>query len=135
MQPRSQRRSGRLALRVLFLLLCPLGFVIAWDILFYLRDPLRTPMNWWYAHMDAMIGCGITLHTSFGVVAAGRVFHLNLESSWWLVLLLPAAVGELALRRWKQFYRRQFGELPRVQPDPVPLVPKLGRPVSGRRRH
>lgn len=110
-------------LRVLFLLFSPLGFVIAWDILSYLRDPVRSPRSWWYAHMDAMIGCGITLHTAFAIVGVGRLFNVTLSEAWLLLPLLPAAVGTVALKLWKRHYRIKFGELlPRVRPDPVPLV-------------
>jgi hypothetical protein len=120
-------------LRVLFLLLSPLGLVIAWDILAYLREPLKTPKNWWYAHMDAMIGCGVTLHTAFAAVGAGRFLNLNLNTSWALLPIVPLLVGTVATRLWIRHYQKKFGELvPRVRPDPVPLAD--GRTVAKKGR-
>lgn len=89
------------------------------------RNPLPTPMAWWYRHMEQMIGCGIAFHTAFFVFGAGRLFNLSLEGPMALLpWVMPAAIGLPAIAIWIRRYKRRFGELtPRhvaATPQPAP---------------
>src|SRR5262245_58493256 len=63
----------------IFAALSPIGFLLGTGHLKYARQPLASPMAWWYEHMGAMLGGGIAFHTAFLVLGAGRLlpFHLS----------------------------------------------------------
>jgi uncharacterized membrane protein len=81
----------------------PLGVLGAWgDLRYWLRAP-RGRMQWWYEHMNGMVGSSIAAITAFLVqdaVSGGRhplVFWLG-----------PTLVGVPLLALWQRYYRRRF---------------------------
>lgn len=88
------------------------GVFGTWSDLRYILRPRPSPMAWWYAHMEAMLGVGIAFHTAFAVFGANRLFSLDLPGAWKLVpWILPSAIGIPATSLWTRSYRRKFGEL------------------------
>jgi hypothetical protein len=98
--------------RPLLLGMSPIGLVIAVGFLDYVRRPERFRQGWWYAHMGAMIGGGIAVHTAFGVFVVSRWLMPGVRGPAALLpWLLPTVVGVplliLSIRR----ARRRFGDL------------------------
>ncbi len=66
------------------------------------------PMDWWYLHMDSMIGLGIAFHTAFFVFGASRIWG-PLPGLWAAVpWVLPTVIGATATHVWTNYYRRKF---------------------------
>jgi hypothetical protein len=83
---------------------------------FLLRPP-RTPMAWWFQHMNAMLGTGTSLHVA-ALLALGR--HLpGPAGTWrlWPVLLTLAAIPAAAA--WRRYYRRRFAGTAAGRPRPA----------------
>jgi len=89
----------------------------------HMKNPLPTPMAWWYRHMECMLGAGIAFHTAFAVFGAGRLFGLQLEGGLAIVpWILPSLVGVPAIAIWTRHYKRKFGELGGPRGRPVPAA-------------
>ncbi len=66
------------------------------------------PMDWWYLHMDSMIGLGIAFHTAFFVFGASRIWG-SLPGLWAIVpWVVPTLIGATATHLWTNYYRRKF---------------------------
>jgi hypothetical protein len=83
-----------------------------------LRYVYTTPTGkreWFYKHMECMLGTGIAFYTAFLVFGAGRLYKLagiELQGAWRLLpWLLPGAIGLPLIARWQSHYRRKFGDL------------------------
>ncbi len=87
----------------------PIGLLGARDVHRYMRTPQTRHMSWFYAHMGAMIGAGIALHTAFAVFGARRLFGLEPDGFWGVLpWFLPAAIGLVASALLERHYRRHF---------------------------
>lgn len=88
-----------------------LGGLNVWEYWRIRRDPLPTPMAWWYHHMGAMLGTGIAFHTAVAVTTAGRLLGIPPDSPAAIIpWVLPAAIGVPAIQIWTASYRRRFRE-------------------------
>ena len=75
----------------------------------YLFGPRTSPMDWWYKHMECMLGAGIGFHAAFFVFGTARLLRIPLEGAWQLVpWLLPFAIGVPAMSIWIRYYERKF---------------------------
>ncbi|MCL4846396.1 MAG: hypothetical protein KJ066_07675 [Acidobacteria bacterium] len=96
-----------------------LGLGSVWEYWRIRRDPMPTPMAWWYHHMGAMLGSGIAFHTAVAVTTAGRLLGIPADSPAAIVpWVLPAAVGIPAIHLWTRSYRRRFQEAGRAVSRP-----------------
>lgn len=65
-------------------------------------------MDWWYLHMESMLGLGIAFHTAFFVFGGSRLWG-ELPGIWKIVpWLLPTVIGATANSIWTSYYRRKF---------------------------
>jgi hypothetical protein len=95
--------------QVLFAAMAPIGILLGWANLKYIRTPPSEPMAWWYEHMGAMIGGGIAMHTAFLVFGLPRLSGIQLEGPVAIVpFVLPTVIGVPAIRIWVGYYRRKF---------------------------
>ena len=86
----------------------------------HMKNPLPTPMAWWYRHMESMLGAGIAFHTALVVFGAQRLFGFQPEGvSALLPWVLPSAIGVPAISIWIRHYRRKFGEAGGTEPPIV----------------
>lgn len=91
----------------LFIGFAPVGILIgALQLRYWLRPP-RAWMHWWFEHMFAMMGAGISTVSAFTVVNAG---HLGLPQESLIVWLGPSVVGLLVFGIWRRHYKRRFEE-------------------------
>jgi hypothetical protein len=74
------------------------------QLAYWLRRP-RSPMHWWFEHMNSMLGACIAATTAFLVVNAQR---WGLETFSLIVWLAPAIIGTPAIAIWTRYYRRRF---------------------------
>jgi len=90
-----------------------LMFFDAIDAHRYVKNPLPTPMAWWYRHMESMIGGGIAFHTAFAVFGFGRFFGFEIFQGTlgFVPWILPSAIGVPGSMIWIRRYKRKFGEL------------------------
>jgi len=80
----------------------------AQDALFTFR-PLRSPMAWWYQHMNAMGTACISAVTAFLVLGARRWIGADvLGDHAWLLWLAPSALFVPLFQGWIVAYRRRF---------------------------
>lgn len=80
----------------------------AQDALFTFR-PLRSPMAWWYQHMNAMGTACISAVTAFLVLGARRWIGTDvLGDRAWLLWLAPSALLVPLFQLWIVAYRRRF---------------------------
>jgi hypothetical protein len=87
----------------------------------HMKNPLPTPMAWWYRHMECMLGAGIAFHTAFAVFGASRLMGVQLEGGMALVpWVLPSLIGVPAITIWTRHYKRKFGEMSQPRRGPVP---------------
>jgi len=78
------------------------------------KNPLPTPMAWWYRHMECMLGAGIAFHTAFLVFGASRLFDLRFDGPIGILpWILPSLIGVPAIAIWTRHYKRKFGETSR----------------------
>ena len=65
-------------------------------------------MDWWYLHMENMLGSGIAFHTAFFVFGGSRLWG-ELSGAWTVVpWVIPSAIGIPAIVIWTAYYRRKF---------------------------
>lgn len=65
-------------------------------------------MDWWYLHMESMLGLGIAFHTAFFVFGGSRIWG-ELPGGWAIVpWILPTVIGVTASNVWTGYYRRKF---------------------------
>ena len=65
-------------------------------------------MDWWYLHMESMLGLGIAFHTAFFVFGGSRIWG-DLQGVWVAVpWALPTVIGVAASHFWTNSYRRKF---------------------------
>lgn len=77
----------------------------------YLARDWTGTKQWWYVHMECMLGAGIAFYTAFAVFGFSRLTNLQLEGSFALVpWILPSAIGIPATSVWIRHYRKKFGE-------------------------
>jgi len=89
----------------------------------HMKNPLPTPMAWWYCHMETMLGAGIAFHTAFAVFGSGRLLGFRPEGALALLpWVLPSLIGVPAISIWVRHYKRKFGELEVPRPTPAPTV-------------
>jgi hypothetical protein len=85
------------------------GVYGCWSEFRYILRPRESAMDWWYLHMECMLGAGIGFHTAFLVFGANRFLNFGLTGVWQLLpWLLPSAIGLPATAYWVRFYRRRF---------------------------
>lgn len=94
-----------------YLALTGLGIFGAFDSRKTLRLFAKTehgPMDWWYLHMESMLGLGIAFHTAFFVFGGSRIWG-ELPGLWAVVpWILPTAIGVTVSSVWTGYYRRKF---------------------------
>lgn len=102
--------SGRY---ILCVVLGCVGVLDCREIISFFVNPRPTPMEWWYRHMQAMIGCGIGFHTAFLIFGLGRFVRSGLlpEQFTLVAMFLPAAIGIPAAYFWVHYYKRRFKEV------------------------
>jgi len=80
----------------------------AQDVWFTFR-PLRSPMAWWYQHMNAMGTACISAVTAFLVLGARRWVGAEvLGDHAWLLWIAPSALFVPLFQLWIMAYRRRF---------------------------
>jgi hypothetical protein len=67
--------------------------------------PTKDRNQWWYDHMNAMLGSYIGLTTALMVQQVGPRLPANIA---WVVWILPAMIGTIGVSKWIAYYRRQF---------------------------
>jgi uncharacterized membrane protein len=72
------------------------------NLRYWLRRP-SSPMHWWFAHMNGMLGGCIAAVTAFVVVNAG-----NLGLPQLVAWLTPSVVGSVGTAIWTRYYQRRF---------------------------
>jgi hypothetical protein len=65
--------------------------------------PSPEKMNWWFVHLQGMIGSYIAAMTAFSAVNLSHWFG----AAWW-VWLWPTMVGVPAIAIWTAYYKRKF---------------------------
>ncbi len=75
------------------------------DLVAIWRKP-KTPREWMYQHMGAMLGTGIAAHTAFLVFGMGRFVDSSLSGEP-LVWLAPTIIGVPAIFVWTKLKRRE----------------------------
>lgn len=94
----------------LVVILLPFGFGVmivsnaASDLYRFIR-PTQDRHQWWYDHMNGMVGSYIGLTTALMVQQVGPRLPENIA---WLVWILPGILGGVGLSRWIAYYRQQF---------------------------
>ena len=78
-------------------------------------------MEWWYRHMQNMLGLGIAFHTAFLVFGFSRLmerFGIRPFDGWWQAIpwIAPSALGLPAIHFWVRRYKAKFGDLPSRPP-------------------
>jgi hypothetical protein len=100
---------GSVTGQVLFAAMAPIGILVGWFNLKYIRNPPRDTHAWWYEHMGSMIGGGIAMHTAFLVFGLPRLMNVQLRGMTTLAaFLLPTLVGLPATMIWVSYYKRKF---------------------------
>lgn len=91
--------------QVLFVAFAVIGLVTGGgQLAYWLRAP-KSPMHWWFEHMNSMLGACIAATTAFLVVNAQR---WGLETFSLVVWLAPSVIGGTAIAAWTAYYRRKF---------------------------
>lgn len=102
----------RSTLSLIFLALAPVGIGAGRTILRYAASPPTHHRQWFYEHMQAMIGAGVGFHTAFAVFGSSRLLDVIPSGSWGIVpWILPVAIGVPASALWERHYRRRFGDV------------------------
>lgn len=84
------------------------GIIISSNAITDLRNfiqPSNDKQWWWYYHMDRMLGSYIGLTTALMVQQVGPRLPQNIA---WVVWILPAVIGTVAISRWINSYKQQF---------------------------
>lgn len=89
------------------------------NLWYWLTKP--SPMQWWFEHMNAMLGGCIGGTTAFLVQLAARIADDTI-----LVWLAPTIIGVPAVAIWNAYYRRLFGTGTRVATTVVTPATLLG---------
>ena len=99
-------------MKILFFGMSPIGFLVGFGSLTYVKNPQKTKMAWWYEHMTAILGAGIGFHTAFLVFGVHRVVNLGFEGPFAVIpWVAPSAIGAPAIFIWIRYYQKKFGEL------------------------
>lgn len=74
-----------------------------------LKQGGTSPKDWWFIHMELMLGSGIAIYTAFFVFGFKGAFGLSLTGAWAIIpWLIPAAIGVPATSIWSNYYRKKF---------------------------
>ncbi|MEM6689484.1 MAG: hypothetical protein AAF664_08665 [Planctomycetota bacterium] len=89
-----------------------LGAFFAFDsrsaIRFLLSNESRDK-EWWYLHMECMLGGGIAFYTAFFVFGFSRLSGVELSGFMQVIpWIIPSAIGIPATHLWIASYRRRF---------------------------
>lgn len=89
-----------------------LGAFFAFDSRTAIRFLLSNPSagkQWWYLHMECMLGGGIAFYTAFFVFGFSRLSGIELSGFMQVIpWLIPSAIGIPATHLWIASYRRRF---------------------------
>jgi hypothetical protein len=87
----------------------PIGLLLTFSSVRYIRNPTRRKMEWWYEHMLAMLAGGIAAHTAFGVFFVVQLLGVRLPGAWQMApWLLPTIIGVPAMVLWVRAYEHKF---------------------------
>lgn len=99
-------------MKILFFAMSPIGFLVGFGGLKFMRNPNKPRMAWWYEHMSAIFGAGIAFHTAFLVFGVTRFVDIGfdgiLASLPWVA---PALIGAPTIHFWTRHYKKKFGDL------------------------
>jgi uncharacterized membrane protein len=89
--------------RPLFLIFAVIGLINGVQGLRYWLRPASSPMQWWFAHMNNMLGGCVATLTAFLVNTTG-MFGISPYAAW----LGPSLVGTPVIAIWTGYYKRRF---------------------------